>query len=413
MAHNFRTLREASNYLNRNNYNNAAIFIGNENIPVNKREYNIDLPNITVTPQKYASSFDGSLENFTNTINAMTGGISNRFDITQNARALYDTYKLATGDMSSQDYINSLVYGNNGIVSDKYAKDHPILSTLANIAGGTIGNLGIASSKLARLPFYNKTYTGVPDIVMGTGENMRDAFMKPKRNFNIWTADNPYYTQEFSKNYFNPKDNKVNKGIFTVFSLDKNNKVIKSPKLPKDVDEVSWKNLPYDFYDNKLKFMPDSKKETIVRTNIDPKTGYMIVDKNNNTTKNITIYRSNINDNFINDVGDNTTDYIINRAIDRGYNTIKLNKVMDGPWSNKYGVTEYKPINEIIYSKDANIIKIPGYRNKVDLAKYLINNTDLAPALYNSVYNVLTNINRTHNNRKSRKYNGLIRRYIE
>lgn len=163
MPHNFRTLREASNYLNRNNYNNAAIFIGDESIPVNKRKYNIDLPNVTITPKKYDSSFDGSLENFTNTINAMTGGAINRLSATQNARALYDTYKLAAGDMNTQNYINSLVYGNNGIVSDKYAQEHPIMAILANTVGDIAPIGSIASSTYRNLRNANRTFSQVAD----------------------------------------------------------------------------------------------------------------------------------------------------------------------------------------------------------------------------------------------------------
>lgn len=147
MPHNFKTLREASNYLNRNNYNNGAIFIGNGNIPINKRKYNIDLPNITVTPQKYDSSFDGSLENFINTTNAMTGGAINRLSPTQNARIIYDAYKYLKGDLSREDLQNSIIFGNNGVVSNNYAEKNPIRSSLINLGGDILGGIGILKNK--------------------------------------------------------------------------------------------------------------------------------------------------------------------------------------------------------------------------------------------------------------------------
>ena len=96
------------------------------------------LPEVRVianNPKNYRSSFDGSLSNFINTINAMTGGISNRFSPTQNVRAVYDLFDQ---DLSTQDKINSIVYGNNGIVSNEFAEEHPILSAGANMFGDAV-----------------------------------------------------------------------------------------------------------------------------------------------------------------------------------------------------------------------------------------------------------------------------------
>lgn len=71
---NFKNIKEAYDYVNRNGLNNALIAVGDGSIPMDQREYQVTLPNITVTPQKYASSFDGSLDNTLNTLDAMTGG---------------------------------------------------------------------------------------------------------------------------------------------------------------------------------------------------------------------------------------------------------------------------------------------------------------------------------------------------
>lgn len=100
------------------------------------------VPEIIVTtkrpiyaPWSYKSSFDGSLSNFTNTINAMTGGIANRFSPTQNVRAIYDLFDPS---LSTQDKINSWVYGNNGIVSNQFAQNYPMLSMGINLVGDAV-----------------------------------------------------------------------------------------------------------------------------------------------------------------------------------------------------------------------------------------------------------------------------------
>lgn len=71
---NFKNIRDAYDYANRNGLNNALIAVGDENIPMDQREYQVTLPNVTVTPQKYASSFDGSYSNLYDTLDAMSGG---------------------------------------------------------------------------------------------------------------------------------------------------------------------------------------------------------------------------------------------------------------------------------------------------------------------------------------------------
>ena len=46
---NFKNIKEAYDYVNRNGLNDALIAVGNENIPMNQREYQVTLPNITIT----------------------------------------------------------------------------------------------------------------------------------------------------------------------------------------------------------------------------------------------------------------------------------------------------------------------------------------------------------------------------
>lgn len=67
--------------------------------------------------------------------NAVTAGMLNRLSPTQNIRAVYD---LATNPVKG---FKGLINGNNGIVTDKFAQEHPFWSLGANL-GGDIITLG-------------------------------------------------------------------------------------------------------------------------------------------------------------------------------------------------------------------------------------------------------------------------------
>lgn len=59
------------------------------------------VPNVTIKPKRksnYSSAFDGSLWNFVDVTNALSGGILNRTSAIQNLRAAYDAYKYLKGD---------------------------------------------------------------------------------------------------------------------------------------------------------------------------------------------------------------------------------------------------------------------------------------------------------------------------
>lgn len=46
---NFKNLKEAQQYIARNDLSNAGIYVGNESIPMDRREYQVTLPNVTIT----------------------------------------------------------------------------------------------------------------------------------------------------------------------------------------------------------------------------------------------------------------------------------------------------------------------------------------------------------------------------
>lgn len=91
-------------------------------------------PNGKPIGYRYSTAFDGSLDNFMEVTNVLTGGMANRLSPTQNVRLLYD---VATGG----DWRSSWL-GNNGIVTDKFAEEHPYLSMAANMAGDMAVPLG-------------------------------------------------------------------------------------------------------------------------------------------------------------------------------------------------------------------------------------------------------------------------------
>ena len=107
----------------------------------------IDLPGVEIIgdAQKnknriYNSSFDQSgLTNFINT--ATLGGLNN-LSPTQWARRGYDAAK---GKLTADSWFN----GNNGIVTNKFANEHPILAGVTNMAGDVLGfGLGNVAKKL-------------------------------------------------------------------------------------------------------------------------------------------------------------------------------------------------------------------------------------------------------------------------
>ena len=98
------------------------------------------IPEVVIRPQKYSSSFDK--EGFEHFINAATLGGLNNLSPTQWLRRGYDAVK---GNLTADNWFN----GNNGIVSNKYAQSHPIVSTAANMAGDAVGfGLGNVAKKL-------------------------------------------------------------------------------------------------------------------------------------------------------------------------------------------------------------------------------------------------------------------------
>ena len=85
-------------------------------------------------------------------LNIGTLGGLNNLSPTQWARRAYDLRKAIKGNMSWDKFGNNWFYGNNGLVSNKYAQEHPYASAAINLAGD-IGAFGTFSA-LRKLPKY-------------------------------------------------------------------------------------------------------------------------------------------------------------------------------------------------------------------------------------------------------------------
>lgn len=91
-----------------------------------------ELPEVTITGRDlrkpYFSAFDGSAEPYIELFGALSKGLQ-PLSISQHVGAAFDA---AQGE---RNYFESLFNGNSGFFTDKYATEHPWVSTFGNMAG--------------------------------------------------------------------------------------------------------------------------------------------------------------------------------------------------------------------------------------------------------------------------------------
>ena len=137
----------------------------------------------------YSSAFDPSgIGEFVNT--ATLGGLNN-LSPTQWIRRGYDTAK---GKLTADSWFN----GNNGIVTNKFAKNHPILAGATNMAGDVLGfGLGNVAKKLElyknlnpldneytrNIIYYNKEPFGYTDQVQTVKAIAKDYITGKDRSY--------------------------------------------------------------------------------------------------------------------------------------------------------------------------------------------------------------------------------------
>lgn len=117
---------------------------GNPTIKINRQLRN-NQPIYGITNKQANNIADFNNWDTSKFINAMTLGGMNNLSPTQWIRRLYDIPNLAKGNMTINDYINRWTFGNEGVVSSKFVKNHPYVSLGTNLAvdvitGGLLAN---------------------------------------------------------------------------------------------------------------------------------------------------------------------------------------------------------------------------------------------------------------------------------
>ena len=131
-------------------------------------------------------------------LNIGTLGGLNNLSPTQWARRAYDLREAIKGNMSWDKFGNNWFYGNNGLVSNKYAQEHPYASAAINLAGD-IGAFGTFSA-LRKLPKYATLMKAENKAAQeATALNWRDMLSNSVKRTRIGDVeiDNPglYYHQ--------------------------------------------------------------------------------------------------------------------------------------------------------------------------------------------------------------------------
>lgn len=289
----------------------------------------IGLPETVVRPQTYASSFDGSVAGNMDVLNAMTGGVLNRFSPTQNARLLYD---VANGN----DWHSSWM-GNNGIVSDSFAKAHPLAAMLANGATDAISAGGVkALSGLSKLRGRKMGYNGV------SPSHLENYVNSPYNDYAIWTTQSPQYAKRYTIGL------KGRGNIFKVYGKSNNSLVVPSPE---NNAVMWWENMPlYTTKDGKVKLNSTIDyvrgKANPLATESNPDIVYATPDKfvERIMKKTNPLYE-----------GGMSTNQVVDFAKDNGYDATIMKRIDDGAGSGKLNDI----VDEVVYSPFADVIKAP------------------------------------------------------
>lgn len=160
---------------------------------------------LIVTPQKnkivadkdrnkvetsYSSAYhpEDVLEGF----NVLTFGGMNNLSPTQWARRAYDLKNVLNGDMSFGKYAYNWVNGNNGIVSDNFAKENPGWATAINTAadittlgvGNNFGRIKNTLQTLSKPKIYNSSNYNINQIVQQLSNRIKNLKLSTPHNRN-------------------------------------------------------------------------------------------------------------------------------------------------------------------------------------------------------------------------------------
>lgn len=131
-------------------------------------------------------------------LNIGTLGGLNNLSPTQWARRAYDLREAMKGNMSWDKFGNNWFYGNNGLLPDEYAQEHPYASAAVNLVGD-VGAFGTFSA-LRKLPEYAALMEAENRAAQeAAASNWRDMFSNSVKRTRIGDVeiDNPglYYHQ--------------------------------------------------------------------------------------------------------------------------------------------------------------------------------------------------------------------------
>ena len=137
------------------------------------------VPTVTVTGRDlrkpYFSSFDGSVRPWAEYFGALSKGLQ-PLSISQQVGAVADAVQ------GKRNYLESLFNGNSGFFTDKYAEEHPVISTLGNMAGDVAIPLSPTIVKGAKAPRYRletsstqNTVSKTPNITANNAATATDA----------------------------------------------------------------------------------------------------------------------------------------------------------------------------------------------------------------------------------------------
>lgn len=128
---------------------------------IGSKDVSYNLPEVTVTTVQEKTPWKAAqlqnkrnrlwrdtygMESTTKTANAVTGGVFNQLQPTQFGRNVYNIIT------QKPSWAQEFVFGNNGIVSDEYAKHHPYITAATNLMGDIlIGNVGVKPNTPIRI----------------------------------------------------------------------------------------------------------------------------------------------------------------------------------------------------------------------------------------------------------------------
>lgn len=92
-------------------------------------------------------------------LNLASSGAINRLSPSQNIRTAIDTYDLAVGNMSAEEYVDKFILGNEGVLPKSFTEEHPFYSMLINgaVDGAVIGGANAFYKNRKRIGNYLST----------------------------------------------------------------------------------------------------------------------------------------------------------------------------------------------------------------------------------------------------------------